>query len=836
MDHQKKLLKNILLAQLRGNEMKVREIIENNEKWIPNKDYNKSEPEVTVILPTFRRAQNGYFENAVLSVIKQLYTNWELIIVDDASTDGTEELIQEFMNMDPRINCIRHINNVGLPAISEYEAYRKGRGAYFAFLFDDNVWEKEFLYKSLIMMKRLSVKASYGVARGYANIENNDYVELGKADAFGVANLAMHNFIANGSVILHRDVIENVGLYDPHLTLTRLCDWDLWRRICRKYEFLQTNIWATSEMGVCLNDSLGNSYMMNYWCALERMAEARDEELRPGEYENVDIVEIKENNTSYYHDTIKILLNQFNKKSWFSDKHNINKVKDEIKKKKRIVVVHDGMSASITLYMERLFQQTDDFVVKYFYGSVNKNDLILADALITTRSVILNEFLVEWCNKLNIPAYYFVDDNFVEMSKENQDDIDIVRVAKSTNRTILRKYNGVIVSTPALKKYFENSLIHNKILLMEPLVDIEKVETFELNSCKEELNIGFLGGGWRSESFIKYVMPAIKRLTKDTKIVICMPVNSADPSEKKKYMDFADNNLVIEFIEKTLSLDAILQRAKKKSIDILVHCGESNINNEFKSENALINAVQIGAVLVVSEDQPYVTSPVANEAFLLAENTIDDWYMKLKILRENKKRIELYNRAKEYCLKRYSNNEDNQDFIKQIFETSNADYYDYFERASMLVNSSRTPNVVIGSEKSFRNVRLGLASLINREISYNFTCSVNDLRELGVLFGSYELSCNGRVKISIMITSKVLFEQWFPISFFVRDDWTYIDLGIIPNMNGKILTVKFECEYDKGSAKIGFFEDLDKRTFWYKVFNKLGHHINGIDALVTDCR
>lgn len=816
--------------------MKVKEIINNNERWIPNKHYEKVEPEITIILPTFRRAQNGFFENAVMSVINQTYTKWELIIVDDASTDGTEGLIQEFMKTDSRINCIRHKNNVGLPAISEYEGYKRGRGVYYAFIFDDNVWEKDFLFKTLLLMKRRFMKASYGICRTYSSIERNEYATLGQADAFGVQNLAIHNFIANGSVVLHKDVIEDVGLYDPHLTLTRLCDWDLWRRISKKYEFHQTDIWATSEKGVCLDDSLGNSYTLNYWCALERMSENRNERLRPDAYDNIDIVETNEKSTDYYHDTLNVLLEQFDKKIWFR-KMPENQMAIESKglTKKRILVVgNGGLTASVTLILERLFEQSEKFVVKYYFGAIGNTDMLLADALIVCRDITINEFLTAWCNKLNIPCFYYVDDNFIELAKEI-DDPSVALLARTTNRTVLNKYNAVITTTLPLKKYFEDHLLHDKVLLMEPFVDSENMKKVP-NLHEEVLSIGFLGGGWRNETFDEYVLPAVKRLSKTIKVTVHVPLNAADIAGRKKYQGFADDNLEIEFIDKTLSLNTLLQRTADHKIDIMVHCGKSMLNNEYKTENALINATQVGAVLLVSREQPYTNSPVVGEAFELAENTIDSWHEKMFSLKDIKRRKTLFEAAYKYCMERYSFDNCAKDFLDVMHGIRTKSYYNYFERALVMLNSSNAFDLSVGTEQSFRKLRLGLGTLIDKEISYNFTCSVNELRELGVLFGSFDLACRGQIKLSLLERGNLLFEQWFSISHFVRDEWTYIDVGIIPNARGKVLTIKFVCDYEKESARIGFFENLDRRSFWYKVCNKLGHHIRGLDAIVTDCR
>lgn len=820
--------------------MRVREIIEQNEKWIPNSKYEQENPEVTVILPTFRRAQSGLFENAVLSVIRQSYTRWELIIVDDASTDGTEELIREFMKTDSRINCIRHKKNVGLPAISEYEGYKRGRGTYFAFIFDDNEWESDYLFKTVLLMQKRSIKASYGFSKAYADLANNDYAILGRGDSFGTQDLAMHNFIANGSVVLHRDVIEDVGLYDPHLSLTRLCDWDLWRRVCKKYEFVQTEIWATSEKGVCLSDSLGNSYMIDYWCALERMGENRDEKLRPEAYADIDIVGVSDQNTPYYLDKLKAFARQYTKKFWFDNMLNRigEKNNDVVRQciKKRVVVVHEGMSASVTLYMERMFNQSNEFVVKYTCGSASKSDLILADLVIVCRGVIQNEFISEWCRKLSVPCYYFVDDNYIELAKEYEDNVDIARTAKSTNRTVLEPYDGVIVSTPSLKEYFEDNLLHDKVLLMEPFMDLPTAQKVCSNLSKDVFTIGFLGGGWRSEAFDEYVIPAIKRISKNTKVKLYIPIITNDVVGMKRYKSLIDENLTIEFVSRTLSLDTILQRFCEKQIDVLVHCGKTNLNNRYKTENALLNAVQIGAVLLASDEEPYSSSKGKNKAFALAKNTINDWYEKLNELKEVAARKKIFDEARQYCLNRYSYENCSRDFKNEVNGQEACGYYQYFERAEILLNSGTSPYITLGAEKSFRNYRLGIGTLINSKIEYNFTCTTDSLREIGLLFGSFDLHCAGRMNVAVIDGNDVLYEQWFPISYFVRDDWTFINVGLIVGKKNKVLTIRFICEYENGSAHVGFFENLDKRTFVYKVLNKLGYHIKGRDAIITECR
>jgi glycosyltransferase involved in cell wall biosynthesis len=71
-----------------------------------------SKPIVSVIIPTYNR--KDLLERAIKSVLTQTFLNWELIIVDDGSTDGTRDLVENFQRVDPRIKYIWQKNFISL--------------------------------------------------------------------------------------------------------------------------------------------------------------------------------------------------------------------------------------------------------------------------------------------------------------------------------------------------------------------------------------------------------------------------------------------------------------------------------------------------------------------------------------------------------------------------------------------------------------------------------------------------------------------------------------------------------------------------------------------------
>lgn len=99
-------------------------------------------PRVSVIIPTYNR--QDLLTGAVKSVLNQSFTDFELIISDDASTDGTPQLCKKLAKSDPRIRYERHKNNLGMVG-NWNAALDKARGKYCCILMDDDRFETNFL-------------------------------------------------------------------------------------------------------------------------------------------------------------------------------------------------------------------------------------------------------------------------------------------------------------------------------------------------------------------------------------------------------------------------------------------------------------------------------------------------------------------------------------------------------------------------------------------------------------------------------------------------------------------------------------------------------------------
>lgn len=111
---------------------------------------------VSIIMPSWNTAR--FIRESIDSVRNQTYTNWELLIVDDCSTDNTDEIVASYS--DERIRYFKNEKNSGA-ALTRNRAMREARGEWIAFLDSDDLWTPEKLERQLQFMKENNYVFSY---------------------------------------------------------------------------------------------------------------------------------------------------------------------------------------------------------------------------------------------------------------------------------------------------------------------------------------------------------------------------------------------------------------------------------------------------------------------------------------------------------------------------------------------------------------------------------------------------------------------------------------------------------------------------------------------------
>jgi len=174
-----------------------------------------SSPAVSVIMPTWNRA--FVVAAAIRSVQAQHFPDWELIVVDDGSTDNTETVMASFAS-DPRIRYIKQPHTGQCAARNRGQ--RVAKGPLIAYLDSDNLWYPGFLAAAVpVFATRKDVDCVYG-----AKVLDFPayWIEF---EPFNREQLISHCFISMSTIIHRRELIDRFGGFDEQLS--SLEDWDL---------------------------------------------------------------------------------------------------------------------------------------------------------------------------------------------------------------------------------------------------------------------------------------------------------------------------------------------------------------------------------------------------------------------------------------------------------------------------------------------------------------------------------------------------------------------------------------------------------------------------------
>lgn len=186
-------------------------------------------PLVSVVIPSFNHAR--FLGRALQSVIDQTYTNWEIIIVDNHSTDNTDEVVACFF--DPRITFLR-INNNGIIAASRNAGIGASKGQWIAFLDSDDWWRAD---KLEICVNQIDAKVDFIYHDLLIIRDKKDYFKRKRIRSRQVRrpallDLVMHgNAVATSSVVVRASLLRQVHGMDEDPDIIAAEDYNTWLSI-----------------------------------------------------------------------------------------------------------------------------------------------------------------------------------------------------------------------------------------------------------------------------------------------------------------------------------------------------------------------------------------------------------------------------------------------------------------------------------------------------------------------------------------------------------------------------------------------------------------------------
>ena len=191
-------------------------------------------PSVSVVIPTFNRAE--LLPAAIRSVLNQTFQDFEILIVDDGSSDTTPDIVKTFD--DKRIHYIRHAVPRG-GAAARNTGIAHSRGEYVAFLDDDDEWYPHKLARQMEVMRKSEPEVA-AIYSGYFVVERATGRVCGRMTPKSKGDLSSELLATNpiggtSCMLVRKDSLEKVGCFDENLPSFQ--DRDLWIRLSREFRF-----------------------------------------------------------------------------------------------------------------------------------------------------------------------------------------------------------------------------------------------------------------------------------------------------------------------------------------------------------------------------------------------------------------------------------------------------------------------------------------------------------------------------------------------------------------------------------------------------------------------
>ncbi len=188
---------------------------------------NNSKPLVSILMAVYNCAET--LDEALQSIFDQTYTNWELILFDDCSSDNTYNKCLEYSEKDPRIKVFKNEKNLTLaPTLNN--CLQKATGVYTARMDGDDVCDPTRFEKQV---KFLNEHPEYAVVSCIMNLYDKDGVfgtimfpETPDKEFLGITSPVCH-----AGCMMRKEVLQELGGYDTSEKINRIEDYDLWFRL-----------------------------------------------------------------------------------------------------------------------------------------------------------------------------------------------------------------------------------------------------------------------------------------------------------------------------------------------------------------------------------------------------------------------------------------------------------------------------------------------------------------------------------------------------------------------------------------------------------------------------
>lgn len=580
-------------------------------------------PSVTVILPTFARA-DGLLQLSIESVLSQSYGDFELIIVDDGSRDGTADVLGEYQRADPRVIIHSYKYNSGLPALRVNQAALHGRGKYIAYQFDDDLWTEDSLKVRMAWLERQSVPSVvYGSCDAYRATDEGEVFQCVLGQEFNYGLLLHSNYIANNTVIHHAALFERHGMYDPHLVARRYSDYDLWLRFGRTAQFQWVDA-TCSVVRANMVNSLGRDVRADFTRTSKYLQLARDEQLNPVNIAHYDLIAAEHwgNRFSsaeiqrYYREEALPFISKFND---YCTPSELAVAASGGMGHKRILVTKPDYSTSVDVAIrnfENLANQrgfTSTFVRERDIPHFDTSD---TDIAILYRTVGPAEKLLTDKGRKSVPCAYLMDDNMLRFHEVGPEHSSIAP-GTPAYRSILAQMSAADTVIGYSDEIIDDIRNYNSHTIhLRSNIQQRYIERRDYNRSGK-LRIAIFSNKFRGQVIAK-LWPGLQRVASRYRNEVEFHFWGIDPGE------FTALECDVHFKPFTHSYGRYLAELSSTYFDLSLTPLEGETRAErSKSPVKLLESVAAGAISVMSDVAPYSHLPDA--VCVKVRNRPEDW-------------------------------------------------------------------------------------------------------------------------------------------------------------------------------------------------------------------
>ena len=192
----------------------------------------ESKPLVSIITPTYNRAE--FIGRAIESVLQQSVIQWELLVVDDGSTDNTNDVLAAYEN-DPRIHCVYQPNRG--QSVARNNALKRIQGDFVGFLDSDDLWCAQKLELQLAVFE---THPDVDIVHGDESMIDSKGMEISRQNMRRYSGHIARELLADNSVsittaLVRRKCFDEMGGFDTSVGVAD--DYDLWLRFSARYRF-----------------------------------------------------------------------------------------------------------------------------------------------------------------------------------------------------------------------------------------------------------------------------------------------------------------------------------------------------------------------------------------------------------------------------------------------------------------------------------------------------------------------------------------------------------------------------------------------------------------------